>query len=93
MSQSARPTSGTLHAVLREIEPGSFRAEFSGEIYPDDPDEREIPDFHIGTDADGVKQRVQAMATGLGTTKSCGILSRIEDYYRRNRSGRCVVCA
>jgi hypothetical protein len=57
---------GTLHAVLREIEPGLFRAEYRGEINPDSPDEREIPDFHIGTDASGVKQWVDEMATRLG---------------------------
>ena len=66
MSESASPRSGTMHAVLREVEPGLFRAEYSGEINPDRPDEREIPDFHIGTDADGVKNWVEEMAAGLG---------------------------
>jgi hypothetical protein len=49
-----RPASGPLHAVLREIERGLFHAEYSGEINSEDPDEREIPDCHIGTDATAV---------------------------------------
>ncbi len=62
----AKPASGTFHALLREIEPGLFRAEYSGEINPQDPDAREIPDFHIGTDPASVKLWVEEMATGLG---------------------------
>ena len=65
MSES-KPVTGTLQAVLREVEPGVFRAEYSGEINPDDPDEREIPDFHVGTDAEGVRLWVEQMASGLG---------------------------
>ncbi len=64
-----RSAMGDFHAVLREIEPGLFRAEYSGEINPDHPDEREIPDFHIGTDAAAVRQWVEEMATGLGYAK------------------------
>jgi len=64
MSQSG--TKGVLYAVLREVEPGLYRAEYSGEINPVDPDEREIPDVHLGTNAAGVKQWVEEMATGLG---------------------------
>ncbi len=60
------PKSGALHARLREIEPGLFRAEYSGEINPENPDEREIPDFHLGTDRGGVKSWVEQMATQLG---------------------------
>ena len=63
---STKPTSGVLHAVLREVEPGLFRAEYSGEINPDRPDEREIPDYHIGTDAAGVRNWVEEMAAGMG---------------------------
>jgi hypothetical protein len=55
-----------MHAVLREVESGLYRAEYSGEFNPDNPDEREIPDFHIGTDAAGVKHWVEEMATRLG---------------------------
>lgn len=67
MSGTTRgPTSGVLHALLREVEPGLFRAEYTGEINPENPDEREIPDYHIGTDAAGVKNWVEEMAKGLG---------------------------
>jgi hypothetical protein len=69
MSDLPKPTSGTLRAMLREIEPGLYRAEYSGEINPEDPDEREIPDFHIGTDAAGVRLWVEEMASGLGYEK------------------------
>ncbi len=65
----AKPASGTFRAVLRQIEPGLFRSEYSGEINPQDPDAREIPDFHIGTDAASVKLWVEQMATGLGYDK------------------------
>jgi hypothetical protein len=61
-----RPTGRELRATPREIEPGMFRADFSGEINPEDPDERKIPDFHVGTDAAGVKLWAEEMATGLG---------------------------
>jgi len=61
--------SGVLRAVLREVEPGLFRAEYTGEINPDNPDEREIPDYHVGTDAAGVRQWVETMATNLGYEK------------------------
>jgi hypothetical protein len=45
MSETSGPRSGIMHAVLREIEPRLFRAEYSGEINPQNPDERKIPDF------------------------------------------------
>lgn len=57
---------GSLRAVLREVEPGLFRAEYTGEINPENPDDREIPDFHVGTDAGGVKNWVEEMATRMG---------------------------
>jgi hypothetical protein len=55
MSETSGPRSGIMHAVLREIEPRLFRAEYSGEINPQNPDERKIPDFHVGTDVGSVK--------------------------------------
>lgn len=57
---------GEFHAILREAEPGVFRAEYSGEINPENPDAREIPDMHIGTSATDVKIWVEQMALGLG---------------------------
>lgn len=66
MSALSGPRSGTLRATLLEIEPGLYRAQYSGEINPDDADEREIPDFHLGTNAEGVKQWVEEMAARLG---------------------------
>jgi hypothetical protein len=66
MSATKGSRSGTMHALLREVEPGLYRAEYSGEINPERPDEREIPDFHVGTDPAAVKLWVEAMAAGLG---------------------------
>jgi hypothetical protein len=69
MSATSGPRSGIMHAVLREVEAGLYRAEYRGELNPDNPDERAIPDFHIGTDAAAVKLWVEEMATGLGYDK------------------------
>jgi hypothetical protein len=57
---------GEFHARLRQVEDGLFRAEYSGEINPQDPDEREIPDYHVGTSLADVKVWVEQMALGLG---------------------------
>ena len=57
---------GELHAGLREAEAGLFRAEYSGEITPQNPDAREIPDYYLGTGEVGVKVWVEQMATALG---------------------------
>jgi len=60
---------GEFHASLREVEPGVFRAEYSGEINPEHPDEREIPDYHAGTSVADVKIWVEQMAQGLGYSR------------------------
>ena len=57
---------GEFHASMREVEAGIFRAEYSGEINPENPDAREIPDYHVGTSATDVKIWVEQMALGLG---------------------------
>jgi hypothetical protein len=60
-------TKGDLHASLRQVEPNLFRAEYLGEANPADPPSGQaIPDYHIGTSADGVKMWVEQMATSLG---------------------------
>ena len=40
---------GELHAVLRRMEDGIYRAEYTGELNPEDPDERAFPDSHVST--------------------------------------------
>jgi len=60
---------GDFHASLREVEDGVFRAEYSGEVNPEKPDEREIPDYHVGSSADEVKVWVEQMALGLGYSR------------------------
>ena len=66
--ESRRPT-GEFHASLQRVEQELYRAQYSGEINPDDPDAREIPDYHIGTSAAAVKNWVEQMALGLGYEK------------------------
>jgi len=51
---------------LRKVEEGMYRAEYSGEINPDDPDAREMPDYHLGTSLQAVKVWVEQMAPKLG---------------------------
>jgi hypothetical protein len=57
---------GEFHASLREVEHGLYLAEYSGEINPENPDAREIPDRHVGTSVQEVKLWVEQMAVGLG---------------------------
>ena len=51
------------------METNVFRAEYSGEINPENPDEREVLDYHIGTSAADVMTWVSEMAKGLGYTE------------------------
>jgi hypothetical protein len=57
---------GAFHAVLREVEPGIYRAEYSAESNPENPDAREFPDYHLGTSVAAVKVWVEQLAQGLG---------------------------
>lgn len=69
MTLEKRGSLGDFHASLREVEQGLFRAEYSGEINPENPDAREIPDFHVGTSAQDVRIWVEQMAQGLGYSR------------------------
>ena len=57
---------GVLHAILREVEPGVFRAEYPGELNQEQSGPETYPDTHIGTDPDGVRSWVEQMAAGMG---------------------------
>jgi hypothetical protein len=61
-----RRARGDFHAILRQVENGVFRAEYSGEINPENPDDREILDYHLGTSVSDVKVWVEQMAQGMG---------------------------
>jgi hypothetical protein len=61
-----RRSRGDFHAILRRVEDGLFRADYSGEINPENPNEREILDYHLGTSATDVKVWVENMAQGIG---------------------------
>lgn len=56
---------GPLRATLKHTG-GVYRAEYIGELNPDQPDARALPDIHIGTAADEVRTWVEQMARGLG---------------------------
>lgn len=57
---------GTLRAIVREMQPGLFRAEYPGEMNQQQAGVESFPDSHIGTDANGVREWVEAMAVNLG---------------------------
>lgn len=57
---------GEFHARIRQVERNVFRAEYRGEVNPENPDAREMLDFHIGTSAQDVRVWVEEMAKGLG---------------------------
>jgi hypothetical protein len=59
-------TRGEFHVAIREMEPGVFRAEYRGELNPDNPDERELPAFYVGSNVAGVKIWVEQMARSMG---------------------------
>jgi hypothetical protein len=61
-----RRSLGDLHARMRPVEGGLFRAEYSGEINPESSDARDIPDYHVSTSAEDVKTWVEQMAQRLG---------------------------
>jgi len=60
---------GELRAVLRRMEDGIWRAEYTGEFNPENPDEREIPDFHVSTSKESVRLWVEQMARGMGYSR------------------------
>ncbi len=57
---------GDFHATIIEVERGLYRADYAGELNPDSPDARALPDSHIATSAEGVQAWVEQMAAGLG---------------------------
>jgi hypothetical protein len=44
-----KPPSDEFHTSMKQVEDGLYRAQYSGEINPENPDAREIPDTHLGT--------------------------------------------
>lgn len=58
---------GVLHAIMEEVEPGLFRADFPGVLNgPDEPEGGQLLDRHIGTSRDSVRTWVEEMALRLG---------------------------
>ncbi len=56
---------GDLHARLREVEKGLYRAEYTGEFNPENPDEREWPDYHVATTPEAAKTWVENLARSM----------------------------
>lgn len=69
MTDVQTPARGVFHAAICEMEPGVFHAEYRGELNPHDPDERELPDFHLGTSISDVKVWVEQMARSMGYSR------------------------
>ena len=69
MLQKQTGTKGPFHARLRQVEPEVFRAEYSGEINPDNPDQREVLDYHIASTPEATRMWVEEMARGMGYTE------------------------
>jgi hypothetical protein len=61
-----RRSLGDLHARMRAVQGGLFRAEYSGEINPESSDARGIPDYHVSTSAEDAKIWVEQTARGPG---------------------------
>jgi hypothetical protein len=51
------------------MEDGMYRAEYTGELNPENPDEREFPDFHVSISMASVKLWVEQMAQGMGYSR------------------------
>ncbi len=60
------PFGTVLHATLTRTSDGMVKAEYRGELNPEQPDARELPDSHVGTDESEVRLWVEQMAKGLG---------------------------
>lgn len=62
---------GSLHAILRQAEPSPYRAEYLGEVnHPDRPEERAVPDYHVGPDPRDVRVRIERVAAGSGDRRA-----------------------
>lgn len=62
----AQRSRGEFHAIMREMEPGVFRAEYRGEMNPQQTDARTLPDYHLGNSRDDVRIWVEQMARAMG---------------------------
>ena len=60
------PAGSILHARMTTSSDGMYKAEYTGELNPQNPDEREFPDSHLGTTESEVRMWVEEMAKGLG---------------------------
>ncbi len=59
-------TRGVLHASIEQVEENLFRAEYLGELNPENPDRRALPDTHVATTDEAVKTWVEQMALSMG---------------------------
>jgi hypothetical protein len=46
---------GEFHARMKEVDEGLYCAEYSGEINPENSNQQDIPDYHLGTSIAEVK--------------------------------------
>jgi hypothetical protein len=55
-----------LRARIGRTSGGMYKAEYTGELNPTDPDSRAMLDVHLGTEEAEVKFWVEEMAKGVG---------------------------
>lgn len=69
MHPTVRGAKGTLHARIRKMEPGVYRAEYPGELNPQpnrqNPPERILSDYHLADSVEAAKYFVESMAREL----------------------------
>jgi hypothetical protein len=69
MADAVTSTRGEFHAEIRAMEPGLLRSQYRGELNPEPPDARELPDFHVDTSVNDVKVWVEQMAKSVGYSR------------------------
>jgi len=55
-----------LRARMLRTSDGMFKAEYTGDLNPTNPDARAMPDMHLGTEEPEVKFWVEQMAKDMG---------------------------
>lgn len=65
MEPTVAGAKGDFHASIRQVEPGLYKAEYTGDLNPAHPDAREWPDSHIANTLAEAKGFVEELARSL----------------------------
>jgi hypothetical protein len=68
-TEKANSSRGEFHAVLRRTAGGLYQAQYSAEFNPENPDARELPDFHLSSTMADAQVWVEQMALGMGYSR------------------------